>query len=274
MSGIFSFLFDLILPQQCVRCGRQFDNSPGDDILVIPHGWPDGTGGFFPRQVTFRLFKSLEIPARLLCDSCWLSMKPAIPSSTSFAPSHICRNIISPFITNETLLHVVRFMKYAGGKSASAALSWWMTGALIEAINREQINWHNISLVPVPLHYTREKTRGYNQAELLARGVSQLTGVPMEKEVIVRVKKTNSQASTPFKLRADNVKGAFSLVNPESISSRDVVLVDDIVTSGATALSCASTLNRAKPSSVTVLSAGRASNFVSELSPKIKSKNS
>jgi ComF family protein len=263
VSGIFSFLFDIILPQQCVRCGRQLDNSRGGGIFVIPQGWPDGAGGFFPLDVTFQLLRGIEIPARLLCNSCWLSMKPATPSFTSFASSDVCRNVISPFITNDTLLHVIRFMKYAGGKSASASLSWWMTVALIEAVNMDGIEWHNISLVPVPLHFSREKMRGYNQAELLARGISRLTGVPVEEGAIIRVRKTNSQATTPFKLRAENVKGAFSLIKPESIYSRDVILVDDIVTSGATALSCVDSLNQGEPSSVSIISAGRASTFVS-----------
>ncbi len=269
MSGMLHFLFDLIFSEQCLRCGCELDCYQHSRVDLIPTGWPEYSAGFFRGSISHRFMRKLEIPARLMCPDCWFTLKPAVPPFSPFHLDHEEIAVISPFVTNENLLNLVRFLKYREGKSAAASLSWWMAQSLNEWMGLSGNIFDHACLVPVPLHPSRERARGYNQAALLAEYVSRFTGIPVLDAVIERAEETRSQAITPRHQRADNVRGAFRLVKAEGIRGKELVLVDDLVTSGATAQACCNTLYQSCPGSVLVLSAGRASALVSEVSPKI-----
>ncbi len=97
-------------------------------------------------------------------------------------------------------------------------------------------------LVPVPLHPKRLKERGYNQSGLIARGLGRLTGLSVNEDCLVRQRNTGSQARTSNVVeRRNNVSGAFICRN-NKLSGQRVILVDDVVTSGATLNACASAL--------------------------------
>jgi len=112
-------------------------------------------------------------------------------------------------------------------------------------------------LLPVPLHRRRERERGYNQALLLSRRLERAWGVPVAAGVLVRRGITAPQADLDAPARRRNVRGAFAVTNPEAIFGRHVVLVDDVLTTGATAGECARCLLRAGASTVGVLTVAR-----------------
>ena len=112
-------------------------------------------------------------------------------------------------------------------------------------------------LVPVPLHRRRERERGYNQALLLSRRLERAWGVPVAPDVLVRGAATAPQADLDAAARRRNVRGAFTVTKPEAILGRHVVLVDDVLTTGATAGECARSLTRAGASVVGVLTIAR-----------------
>ena len=112
-------------------------------------------------------------------------------------------------------------------------------------------------LVPVPLHRRRERERGYNQALLLSRHLERAWGVPVNADVLVRRGATVPQADLDAPARRRNVRGAFAVTRPEAIVGRHVVLVDDVLTTGATAGECARCLSRAGASVVGVLTIAR-----------------
>jgi ComF family protein len=102
-------------------------------------------------------------------------------------------------------------------------------------------------IIPLPLHPSRMRERGYNQSEFIARGVSAITGRPVGSRLLRRTRFTPSQ--TPFGQRArrDNVRDAFAL-RPcalRALEGRTVLLVDDVVTTGSTMRSCAEVIHRA-----------------------------
>ncbi len=107
--------------------------------------------------------------------------------------------------------------------------------------------------VPVPLHRSRERTRGFNQARELARHL----GVPLA-DVLVRSRKTEAQADLPAGRRHANVRGAFALRPGASVDGAVVVLVDDVSTTGATLNACAAALLDAGAGEVRALTAARA----------------
>ena len=104
-------------------------------------------------------------------------------------------------------------------------------------------------VAPVPLHRNRRKSRGYNQSELLGRCVSERLGLRYEPNGLERVRDTNPQVGRNFKERLANVKGAFG-AGSASLDGKDVLLVDDLSTTGATLEACAKAARNAGASSV------------------------
>ena len=94
--------------------------------------------------------------------------------------------------------------------------------------------WKPQVLVPVPIHRERRRRRGYNQAELLTRGLSARTGIPSDPRLLFRVRRTRVQASLDDRERRKNVKGAFA-VRDDVCPYQRIILVDDIYTTGSTA---------------------------------------
>jgi ComF family protein len=120
-------------------------------------------------------------------------------------------------------------------------------------------------ILPVPLHPVRERERGYNQAGLLARGLVRAlkkdTGgsdAAFVGNCLVRKRSTPPQSGLSLHARQENVRGVFAVSNPKRIRQRDIILVDDVMTTGATASACASALKRAGAERVLVLTLARA----------------
>lgn len=108
-------------------------------------------------------------------------------------------------------------------------------------------------IVPVPLSRRRQRERGYNQSERMAQGISRATGIPVETRAIVRTRFDGSQTNLNRWDRQDNVEGIFRLRRSGRIESRHVLLVDDVVTSGATLTACAKELERAAGVRISVM---------------------
>jgi ComF family protein len=112
------------------------------------------------------------------------------------------------------------------------------------------------AVVPVPLHWKRRWRRGFNQSELLARAMARRCGVPVL-NVLTRKRATRSQAGLTNAARRENVSGAFRAARPRSVDGKRILLIDDVMTTGATAAACAGALKRAGARSVTVLALAR-----------------
>lgn len=111
-------------------------------------------------------------------------------------------------------------------------------------------------IVPVPLARRRLYKRGYNQSERLACGVGQVTGIPVETGAVCRVVANPSQTNLRGHERQKNVENIFKLSRPELLKGRHVLVIDDILTSGSTLLSCAREICKAGPKAVSVLVLG------------------
>jgi ComF family protein len=169
-------------------------------------------------------------------------------------PGRSSPEVISPFLEGDVLLDLVRFLKFEGG----TAIVGWLGMEMAAALEERPLKRCDAVIVPVPLHWTRLARRGYDQAGLLAAEVSRLTGIPLRRRVLGRRRRTMAQSSLERGNKKKNVDGAFRLRSPRRIRGRDVVLVDDLVTTGETVLDCCRALYAAAPASVTVLCAGRA----------------
>lgn len=108
------------------------------------------------------------------------------------------------------------------------------------------------AIIPVPLHPQRFKERGYNQAEKIAEGLSKTMGIPVVADVLIRCQYTQTQTKKTREERVKNVSDAFTINNPEKVENKHILLVDDVVTTGATLEVCANTILSGTTSKVSI----------------------
>ena len=129
---------------------------------------------------------------------------------------------------------------------------------LVEAALREPLSV-STRVLPVPLHPKRLKTRGFNQATVIAESVAKVLELPLDEVSLIRVSSTEKyRAGLDVKGRRDTVAGAFEVVHPRLVEGEDILLVDDVFTTGATASACAEALLAAGAKSVLVFTLTRA----------------
>jgi len=134
----------------------------------------------------------------------------------------------------ETIQRVIHRMKYAD----KAELGYWMGRQAV-------LDWRNEAffdgidlLIPMPLHPRRLRERGYNQSEYIARGISEITGIPIDTTHVTREKNTPKQALQGSEMRRTNVADAFAVNHPEQLYHKHLMVVDDLITTGETMKAC------------------------------------
>ena len=120
-------------------------------------------------------------------------------------------------------------------------------------------------VLPVPLHASRQRERGFNQAEVLARGLVRALssrtagrGPRLETHCLRRTRPTPPQTGLSLRERRENVRGVFEVMRPQTLRGRVVVLVDDVMTTGATLSACARAVREAAPARIVALTLARA----------------
>jgi ComF family protein len=148
--------------------------------------------------------------------------------------------------------HLVLALKHGDRTHVARALGRWMRRSGAEVLDAADM------IIPVPLHWTRLFTRRYNQAGLLAHAIRAAGGPAVAPDWLVRRRRTPSQGRLGPLGRARNVRGAFALRRGRSVKGKRVVIVDDVLTTGATVEECARVLRRAGAAFVGVLTLARA----------------
>ena len=146
-----------------------------------------------------------------------------------------------------SLRAIVHALKYDGRPTLARHLAARMRNAGVDVLAGADL------AVPVPLHRSRERARGFNQARELGRHL----GIPVA-DALVRTRRTPSQADLPAARRHANVRGAFEWRQSVAVKRRTIVLVDDVSTTGATLNACARALLDAGAAEVRALTAARA----------------
>jgi competence protein ComFC len=193
--------------------------------------------------------------AEFFCLSCRTPFRNAYPLDEQ-GLCGLCRSGLTGFDAAYSygayegrLRELIHLFKYARMKPLAKRLGDFMSRAL----PREQ----SFDLaVPVPLHWLREWRRGFNQSELLAREAARRCGIPVIR-ALRRVANTRAQAGLSNTGRRENVARAFRAKRGASLSGRRVLLVDDVMTTGATARACALALKAAGAKSVTLFTLAR-----------------
>jgi ComF family protein len=204
------------------------------------------------------------------CTLCAESLEPLVPPFCTVCgepfggegPSHPCLRCLrkpppfdllrAPYVYGGALREAIHRYKYGG--------AWDLGRHLAPLLARGGPGLDPRSfdvVVPVPLHPRRLAERGFDQAVPLARAVARESGLPLRPRALRRLRATAPQAALVGEARRANVRGAFAVSRPSEVAARRVLLVDDVVTTGATARACAAALREAGAKGVGVLSLAR-----------------
>lgn len=215
----FDGLVDSLFPPVCPVCGRRL--AAGERTICLPCRWDMPFTDYWMAE---------ENPARQM-------LRKQVPT-LAHASSLLYFRHESGY---RAMIHA---LKYSGRRDIAVAL-----GELFGRELRESSLYDDVDLlVPVPLHWSKRIRRGYNQAEEICIGLGCSMGIPYDFGSLRRVRRTQTQAlRQDADARRRNVEGAFRLRRPERFRGRHILLVDDVLTTGATVVACAEAILRQLP---------------------------
>ncbi len=220
-------MLSLFLPQQCLHCGQPAIASRVKSTYPLAH---------YLCEVCARILEFDEPPN-----------PPALKRHFSRVASDFeVRDLatVFTFVAESPVQSLIHSLKYSGMVHLAQQL-----GAIASEFAPAPFD----CIVPVPLHRTRHAERGYNQAEAIALGVAKLRSARIL-HVAKRTRPTPTQTHLSLPQRVENVRGAFALTrHATDIAGMNVLVIDDVMTTGATLASVAVTLAEAKPKSISIL---------------------
>ncbi|WP_374655407.1 ComF family protein [Dongia sp.] len=233
-------MLDAVLPPRCLKCGQVVAAEAGAHGALCPGCW---------QQLSF-----LGPPCCACCGQ---------PFEFDLGPDALCGACIEAPPAFDRARAVLRYdeasrdlilaFKHADRTSLSPTFGAWLNRVGQEILADSDI------VVPVPLHWSRLFSRRYNQAALLANALGALSGKPVLPDLLVRRRATRKQGHLGRLARQRNVAGAFALHPGKAagLAGRRVLLVDDVVTTGATITNCARILRKGGAETVNVLALAR-----------------
>jgi ComF family protein len=231
LRAAFGFAVDLALPPLCAAC-----REPGGGEGLCPACW-----------------SRLSFIARPYCERLGIPFPfdpgPGVLSLEAIADPPAYQRVRAAVRYDDVSPKLVHALKYGDRLDLAPTMGRWMANAGRELTTAAD------AIVPVPLHWRRQWARRFNQSALLGEVIAKTTGVPIAHAALKRVNATPQQVGLSQSERAANVQGAFGVPasGKAEVVGRKLVLIDDVLTSGATADACARVLLRAGAAAVDVL---------------------
>jgi ComF family protein len=147
------------------------------------------------------------------------------------------------FTTKSRTQHLIHQIKYHDKREAAVELGRILGEKLAKSVTFQGIDY----IIPVPMHPTKQRWRGYNQAEMFANGLSDAMQIDVETTALRKIKMTISQIKMSRSERLKNTEEVFELANPTILRGKNILIVDDVMTSGATLESCAAAISKQLP---------------------------
>ncbi|MST04324.1 MAG: ComF family protein [Candidatus Pacebacteria bacterium] len=156
---------------------------------------------------------------------------------------------------NEIIQKLIKGLKYQRAQHFSSIIA----KTINIFIKKTKFNFENYLIVPIPIHKSKEKIRGFNQTELIGEYLSESLGLKMIKDCLVKSKNTKSQTETEnHEERAKNIKNSFLVKEIEKITNQNIILLDDVSTSGSTLMEASIVLKNAGAKNIVALVLARA----------------
>ncbi len=222
LNLIKEFVLDIFFPKFCINCSKEESYLCQDCFSLID---------ISERQYCPFCFQSRVVLDGKTCGFCRRSKKlTGLYSAVSYN-NFIVKKMINQF----------KYEPYI--KELSKPLSSLIIVHLINL--NKTLNLFDFVLVPIPLHKKKLKQRGFNQAEEIAKELSENLKLPAFNDILIKTKRTPSQVELEKEEREKNIKNVFLCRKPELVKNKKILLVDDIFTTGSTMEECALTLKRA-----------------------------
>ena len=215
ISAVVRDVASLIMPRTCLACGRVWLENEGSICLACRYNMP-----------LTNFAKRKENPVKLLFEN-------VLPVESAAA--------MYWFVGGTEWQRIIHNFKYYGRWFFAQKMGEWLGEELRDSGNFDDIDL----IIPIPLHYRRRLRRGYNQSEELAMGIGRKMDIKCDFRSVRRRLYNDSQTSKSRSERWDNVEQIFEVRTAEKLRGRHILLVDDVLTTGATMTSCASTILKA-----------------------------
>ena len=204
--------------------------------------------------------RSLEAHEKILCVTCRINLpetnqhrEPYDPNLLNKFAGKVPVRFLSSYLyftkggIVQKLIHVI---KYKGQKEAAKEVARWY-GCQLKSENKliDEID----VIIGVPLHRSRLQQRGYNQADWIAEGFAEAFNIPLRTDILIRSRFKESQTRKNRIERWENVKTVFSVINQAEVQGKNIAIVDDVLTTGATIEACSIELLNAGCKSISVL---------------------
>ena len=223
-------LINLFFPRVCAACGNILLDSE-DTVCTI---------------------------CRYLLPKTQYELNPDNPLAQMFYGQMPFNAVMAEFFFSKTgkVQHLIHGLKYHHCRENGIFLGQEIGKSLLKAADYQNIDY----IIPIPLHPKKEKIRGYNQSHVIAEGISEMTDIPIAEDTLVRSVFTATQTRKTREERWENVKDIFELKNAERIANKHVLLVDDVLTTGATIMSAGKALMQAEGIKISVATVACAGN--------------
>lgn len=216
---IMDFLIDIVFPRRCPVC-HDIVKDRGELICRDCEGELNYVKGMH----CMKCGKPIKNPERLYCFDCEKREMGFDENRAVFIYDDVMRKSIYRF-------------KYGGRREYAK----FYAQQINKELGRKIKKWNPEVIIPIPLHKSKYKKRGYNQTLLIAKELSHLLNIPVDDKVLIRTKKTEIQKNLSSSERSANLKNAFKM-RPNKVQYISAMLVDDIYTTGATMSNAASAL--------------------------------
>ncbi|MBK7498755.1 MAG: ComF family protein [Ignavibacteriales bacterium] len=212
-------LFDFILPRFCCSCKTKL--SVNQDTMCVD------CLSKIQRSNSSRLKREFE---------------------RKFFNNKIISEFYSPFVfeKDKELQHAIHALKY----DKKFPVGIFLGKVLAAEIKSSKTNWKFDLIIPIPLHQLKKAERGYNQAYYIAKGVGKIFKVKVSDRSVKRIKYTESQTTMNLNEREENISGAFKVKWNTQVRGKNILLLDDVITTGATISECGKILLEAGASKV------------------------
>lgn len=219
---IFEALAQSIFPRNCASCNNPFRGQ--EEILC------------------------LTCLAHLPYSKTWLQKENMVYQKLygRFAFENACSFLF--FTKSGISQQLIHQFKYKSRKDIPEYLGKLFGDALMESNWIKEIDY----LISVPIHKQKRNIRGYNQSEIIANGMGESLQIPILRDVLIKYKHTSSQTKKTHQERIENVKDVFEIKNKNILVGKHILLIDDVLTTGATIESCATTILKIKETKISI----------------------